>query len=122
MINFHPSVCYQTGSFHIHYNIVLTRETILSDIQSLRELSGRVGGQTAGQVVEAILGLIGLGFDVSSYGVSRVHKEVLPIYQVCHKGEEGSPSVDWGTWLFLPTPIIESRPPASALVAHISHK
>lgn len=122
MINYHPSVCHQTDTFHMHYNIIMQKEKPLSDLQRLQDLAGRVGGATAGQVVEALLDKIAIGFDITLYGVVRIQKEALPTHQICHKGENDSPSIDWDKWLFIPTPVVEDRPPANARVAHISHK
>lgn len=120
---YRPSVCHQTDDFHIHYNIVLTKMPIrdVSNEALLRTLSGKVGGQKAGQVVEALLEKRDLGFDLSIYGVDFIKTETVPDVQICHKGEEESPAVDWEAWLFTPPVIFPETLPANAKVARIRH-
>ena len=87
----------------------------------LRELSGRVGGQTAGQVIQALLYQKSIGINLVQYGVAYIQQESIPLYQVCHKGEEDSPAVDWDKWLFVPTPVVAPLPPANTMVGYIRH-
>ena len=121
-INYHPCVCHQTASDHIHYNIIMHDEKQASDLERLQEIARKISVQIASQVVETLLTRIAIGFDISIYGVDRVQKEILPTWQICHKGENDSPSVDWDTWLFGSPPITTDSKPPPVLVAHIYHR
>jgi len=122
MVNYRPSVCYQTDASHVHYNIIMQVEKPLSDIQRLREIARRVGGATAGQVIEILYDKIAIGVDLTRYEIVRIQKESLPTHQVCHKGEDESPSIDWNGWLFIAGSVgIDDKPPANVRVAYIDH-
>ncbi len=120
---YRPSVCRQTESEHIHYNIVLLRSPSkdATNEDLLRKLSNKVGGQTASQLITILLEKRDLGIDLNLYGIDYIKTEVLPDHQVCHKGEVGSPSIDWDTWLFVTYQEPSPRPPANPKVARIRH-
>lgn len=124
MINYHPSVCHQTDSAHVHYQLVLLHpEKFASDLDALRILAGRVGGQTAGQVIERVQELINIGFNLRMHGIDYMRTESIPLFQVCHKGEKLSPSIDWDAWLFVPiVPPTQNAPQSiPTRVAKINH-
>lgn len=91
-----PSVCHQTSDEHTHYNIntstTLPNDT---DIEILKRLKRQVGGQTAGQIIEALSFRLRNGEPCSKFGLKFVEIETLPIRQICHKGESDSPAIDW---------------------------
>jgi hypothetical protein len=122
-INYHPSVCRQTDTIHTHYNLVLLHpDKFASDIDALRILSGRIGGQTAGLVILRVEDLIRTGIDLNQYGINYLLVEPNPLYQKCHKGEDDSPSIDWDKWLFIENPVIIPTPPnPNVMVARIKH-
>ncbi len=129
------TVCHQTPTAHTHYNIVIckrarerSRDIAQPDLAALRDLAQRVGGQKAGQVVEALQYLIFKHRNLVLYGVEFLNTERLPLYQVCAKGRldrQGrldSPAIDWDKWLFIPPPAIVPIPPGTVRTATISHK
>lgn len=121
---YRPSVCRQTADTHIHYSLVLV-ESPLPDIPNkhlLRRLASKVGGQTAGQVIQNLLEKRDIGFDINQYGVDYIKIESLPSFQVCHKGEVESPSVDWDAPLFTAAVVYPPIPLANAKVARIRHR
>lgn len=126
MVSYSPSVCRQDADSHTHYNIVLVvaaskPHTPQSDRDLLTKLAQKLGARTAGGVVTAIQEKRSLGVDLTQYGIDYMTKETIPTYQVCHKSEIDSPSVDWDENLFVPVQEVEIPPPGNAKVAHIRH-
>lgn len=121
---YHPSVCHQTDGIHTHYNIVMLRpDKFATDLDALRLIANRIGGQTAGQVVLRIQDLIRTGLDLNQYGIDYMQVEQIPTYQVCHKGEDTSPSIDWDKWLFVTPPVSDEEPhtPGPVYIGRIQH-
>lgn len=116
-------MCKQIGDEHIHYNIVMINpDKHLTDLDMLKSIASRIGGATAGQVVLKIIELRQLSVDLSMYGIDFMQTEPISTYQICHKDEDQSPSVDWDKWLFIEHDTSgDDRPPANARVAHITH-
>lgn len=124
MIIYRPSICRQTSDLHTHYNIVLSKVPLINDqdIDLIRKMAAKVGGRTAGQVVELLIEKRGLGFNLSLYGIEFIDKETVPLYQVCYKNGVESPSIDWDTMLF--TPVVETpnvAPTSGPKVGRIRH-
>lgn len=121
MTTYRPSVCLQTNDEHTHYNIVLIKQTKVNDLDELRNLASRIGGQTAGQFIEILQSKIADGIDISPYNINYLQIEELPSYQVCHKGEVASPAIDWDQRLFGALTITPSPSSANCKVARITH-
>ncbi len=118
---YRPSVCHQADGIHTHYNIILIKhpspDTTNEDL--LRKLAGKVGGRTAGQVIERLLEKREYLY---RYGIDYIKVETLPTYQICHKGENESPAVDWDVRLFSPYVDAPPPPPGNPQVGRIRHR
>ncbi len=103
-MEYRPSVCHQTDTEHTHYNIILIKPPAPArrNLDILRNLASKFGGQTAGQLIEAIQYRKSIGIDLSIYGIDFLQIETIPSYQICHKGENESPAIDWNFNLFIP--------------------
>ncbi len=119
---YRPSVCRQNNVVHTHYDILMLKpDDLTTNLIQLQQLSRKIGGETAGQVITLLLELIGEKFDLSIYGIDRLHVENLPLYEVCHKGESDSPTLDWDLFLF-DTPFVQSiLSNPNCPVGHIKH-
>ncbi len=121
---YQPSVCRQTSTVHTHYNIILFKQQpfrVLSNLDALQNLARRVGGQTAGEVVTALLYRLSVGWSLHCLGVEYLNTEQLPLSSHCHTGEVGSPASGWDRPLFVPFQHITVPPPAHAKTTTIRH-
>lgn len=119
---FRPSICHQLPDSHIHYMIILTKPpTQQTNLEILQCLSSKLGGSTAGGLIQAIQAKTAQGADLSYYGIRYLKVETIPIYEVCHKNETTSPNVDWDMPLFTPAPPSTQIPPKPPFVAKINH-
>ncbi len=124
--SYSPSVCRQDADSHTHYNIVLIvaasrPQTVQGDRALLTKLAQKFNVRTAGGVVLAIQEKRALGVDLAQFGIDYMTKETIPIYQVCHKTEDDSPSVDWEENLFVTAQEVAPPPPGNPKVARIRH-
>jgi hypothetical protein len=120
---YRPSVCHQTADEHVHYDVILDKPPSLDSTSQLllRNLSAKVGGRTAGQIISLLLEKRELGIDLSRYGINYIKKEIIPTSQVCHKGELESPSIDWNENLYSDAVVPPTTPPAHVLVGRVNH-
>ena len=96
-------------------------EKKMSDLERIQEIGRKVGGRTAGQVVEAVLAQKSIGFNLNVYGIDYIQKESLPLWEICHKGEANSPSIDWDKLLYGAIAAPATTPVKDTPVAHIRH-
>lgn len=116
-----PSVCLQTDDEHVHYDIVMiTPPKVYEDnLSLLRRICARLGGgRTAGQVIRLLQEKKALGVSLRGFQVDQLRVEDLPLTQVCHKGEVGSPAVDFDDQLF--TPVVDEEPRVPAVEAKVA--
>lgn len=121
-IEYRPSICHQTDNDHTHFDLVYIKHQTLPTIDLLRKLSAQVGGATAGDVITRLQEQFAIGISPHQYGINYLKIEHLPTYQICHKGESDSPSIDWNTYLYTPIQQPVDLPPPTVWVGHISHQ
>jgi hypothetical protein len=121
MLTYAPNVCRQTDTEHTHYDIALEVPLNTNQIQALHDIAARVGGQTAGQVIQRILELRETGIDLHQYGIILMNVTTLPLYQHCVKGLAESPVIDWD-YRLTPGDTVPQPPPEHVWVGHVRHR